>query len=116
MDVQLTEEQMAIDKNVRQVCAEFDDQYWTDCEENGRFPSEYYESMARHGWLGITMPEDVGGAGLGVTEAGIMMHAATSSGGGYSAASAIHINLFGPHSIVVHGSREQKQRWLVPLV
>jgi acyl-CoA dehydrogenase len=44
------------------------------------------------------------------------MHAATSSGGGYSAASAIHINLFGPHSIVVHGSPEQKQRWLVPLV
>jgi len=116
MDMQLTEEQAAIDTSVRQICAEFSDQYWTDCEEESRFPIEYYRRMAEGGWLGITMPEEVGGAGLGVTEAAIMMHAATSSNGGYSAASAIHINLFGPHSIVVHGTPEQKQRWLVPLV
>jgi len=116
MDMNFSEEQQAIDKSVRQVCAQFDDQYWTDCEENIRFPSEYYRAMAESGWLGITMPEELGGAGLGVTDAAIMMHAVTSSGGGYSAASAIHINLFGPHSIVVHGSSEQKQRWLVPLI
>jgi acyl-CoA dehydrogenase len=116
MDMQLSEEQTAIDASVRQICASFDDQYWTDCEENSRFPVEYYDLMAKNGWLGITMPEEVGGAGLGVTEAAIMMHAATSSGGGYSAASAIHINLFGPHAIVVHGTPEQKQRWLVPLI
>ena len=72
--------------------------------------------MADQGWLGITMPEDVGGANLGVTEAAIMMHACTMSGGGYSAASAIHINLFGPHAIVVHGTPAQKQRFLTPLV
>lgn len=116
MDMNFSEEQKAIDKSVRQVCAQFDDQYWTDCEENSRFPSEYYRAMAESGWLGITMPEELGGAGLGVTDAAIMMHAVTSSGGGYSAASAIHINLFGPHSIVVHGSPDQKQRWLVPLI
>ncbi|MFT6773138.1 MAG: acyl-CoA dehydrogenase [Paracoccaceae bacterium] len=116
MDIQLSEDQKSIDKGVRQVCAAFDDQYWTDCEEEARFPEEYYRLMAQNGWLGITMPEEVGGAGLGVTEAAIMMHACTSSGGGYSAASAIHINLFGPHSIVVHGTTEQKQRWLTPLV
>jgi acyl-CoA dehydrogenase len=95
MDMQLTEQQQAIDKSVRQICAGFDDNYWTDCEENSRFPIEYYNAMATHGWLGITMPEEVDGAGLGVTDAAIMMHAATSGGGGYSAASAIHINLFG---------------------
>ena len=116
MDMRLTDEQEAIDRSVRQICAEFDDQYWTDCEENSRFPVEYYKLMAQNGWLGITMPEAVGGSNLGVTEAAIMMHAATSSGGGYSAASAIHLNLFGPHAIVVHGTPEQKQRWLTPLV
>ncbi|WP_460451043.1 acyl-CoA dehydrogenase family protein [Alsobacter sp. SYSU BS001988] len=116
MDIQLSDDQKAIDASVRQICASFDDDYWTECEEEARFPSEYYALMAQNGWLGITMPEEVGGAGLGVTEAAIMMHAATSSGGGYSAASAIHINLFGPHAIVVHGSPEQKQRWLTPLV
>jgi acyl-CoA dehydrogenase len=72
--------------------------------------------MAAAGWLGITMPEDLGGAGLGVTEAAVMMHAVSSSGGGQSAASSIHINLFGPHAIVVHGTPEQKKRWLTPLI
>ena len=116
MDMELSDEHKAIDLSVRQVCSGFSDQYWTDCEEESRFPHEYYAAMAQGGWLGITMPEDLGGAGLGVTEAAIMMHAATSSGGGYSAASAIHINLFGPHAIVVHGTTEQKARWLPPLI
>ena len=52
MDMQLSEDQKAIDENVRQLCREFDDQYWTDCEENSRFPMEYYTLMASAGWLG----------------------------------------------------------------
>ena len=116
MDFALTEQQTAIDEGVRKVCAGFDDAYWTECEEQRRFPSEYYDAMAAGGWLGITMPEALGGSGLGVTEAAVMMQAATSSNGGYSAASAIHINMFGPHAIVVHGTPEQKERWLRPLI
>ncbi len=116
MDFQLTEQQVAIDEGVRKVCAGFDDAYWTECEEKARFPHEYYQAMAEGGWLGITMPEELGGSGLGVSDAAVMMHAATSSNGGYSAASAIHINMFGPHAIVVHGTPEQKARWLVPLI
>lgn len=116
MDIRLTDEQKAIDESVRRICRQFSDEYWTRCEEETRFPEEYYQAMASAGWLGITMPVELGGAGYGVTEAAIMMHAATSSNGGYSAATAIHVNLFGPHSIVVHGTAEQKQRILVPLL
>lgn len=116
MDIALTEEQAAIDVAVRRICSGFSDEYWTGCEAELRFPEEYYQAMAKAGFLGITMPEELGGSGLGVTEAAIMMHAASSSGGGYSAASAIHINLFGPHAIVVHGSAAQKQRFLTPLI
>lgn len=116
MDIRLTEEQKAIHDSVARLCSQFSDQYWTQCEEEVRFPEEYYQAMAAAGWLGITMPVALGGAGLGVTEAAIMMHAATSSNGGYSAATAIHVNLFGPHAIVVHGSEEQKKRILVPLL
>ena len=116
MDFQFTEQQIAIDEGVRKVCAAFDDQYWTECEEHARFPEEYYSAMAQGGWLGMTMPEELGGSGLGVTEAAVMMQAATSSNGGYSAASAIHINMFGPHAIAVHGTAEQKERWLKPLI
>ena len=116
MDFELTEQQVAIDEGVRRVCSGFDDAYWTECDENARFPDEYYRAMAEGGWLGMTMPEELGGSGLGVTEAAVMMQAVTSSGGGYSAASAIHINMFGPHAIVVHGTPEQRARWLPPLI
>ncbi|HKR47771.1 MAG TPA: acyl-CoA dehydrogenase family protein [Paraburkholderia sp.] len=116
MNFALSELHQEIDANVRKVCAGFSDEYWTECEEQSRFPQEFYAAMAAAGWLGITMPEELGGSGLGVTEAAVMMHAVTSSGGGYSAASTLHINLFGPHAIVVHGTPEQKRRWLVPLI
>ena len=72
--------------------------------------------MADGGWLGITMPEEYGGSGLGVTEAVIMMHEVASHGGGMAAASTVHINLFGPHPIVVHGTPEQKARWIPRLI
>jgi acyl-CoA dehydrogenase len=116
MEIALNELQLEIDASVRKVCAQFPDAYWDECDENSRFPEEFYAAMATAGWLGITMPTELGGAGLGVTEAAIMMHAVSSSGGAQAAASSIHINLFGPHAIVVHGTAEQKKRWLTPLI
>lgn len=116
MDISLTEDQLAIDESVRRICAGFDDEYWSSCEENRRFPEEFYQAMASAGFLGITMPVELGGSGLGVTEAALMMHAVASGGGGQSAASSLHINLFGPHAIVVHGTPEQKKRFLEPLI
>jgi acyl-CoA dehydrogenase len=62
------------------------------------------------------MPEEYGGSGLGVTEAMVMMSEVARHGGGMTAASAIHINLFGPHPIVVHGTAEQKARWVPRLI
>ena len=116
MDISLSDEHRAIDENVARICARFDDAYWTDCDQTPRFPEEFYRAMAEAGWLGITMPVELGGAGLGVTEAAIMMHAVARGGGGFGAASAIHVNLFGPHAVVVHGTEEQKKRWLTPLI
>lgn len=116
MDFELSADQLAIQESVRAIAARFNDEYWTSAEQNERFPEEWYRAMAEGGWLGITMPEEFGGANLGVLEAAIMMNAVCAGGGGYSAASAIHINLFGPHPIVVFGSPEQKMRWLPPLI
>ncbi|MAZ01956.1 MAG: acyl-CoA dehydrogenase [Sneathiella sp.] len=116
MDFTLTEEQHAIVENVAALCARFDDNYWREKDRTGDFPFDFHAAMAKDGWLGITMPEEYGGAGLGVVEAALMMHTVAKSSGGMSAASAIHINIFGPHPIVVFGSDEQKNRWLPPLI
>ncbi len=116
MDFSLTDEQEAIRENVAALCSKFDDEYWRNRDQTGEFPDDFHRAMADAGWLGITMPEEYGGAGLGVTEAAIMMHTVANSSGGMSAASAIHINIFGPHPIVVFGNEDQKQRWLPPLI
>ncbi|MFT6559189.1 acyl-CoA dehydrogenase family protein [Sneathiella sp.] len=116
MDFSLSEEQEAIRDNVAALCSRFDDAYWRDRDRTGEFPNDFHKAMADAGWLGITMPEEYGGAGLGVTEAAIMMHEVAKSSGGMSAASSIHINIFGPHPIVVFGNDEQKNRFLPPLI
>lgn len=116
MNIDLTQEQQAIREGVKKIVDRFDDGYWSACDEDKRFPHEFHRAMADGGWLGITMPPELGGAGLGVTEAAIMMHAVSSGPGGYSAASALHLNLFGPHAVVVFGTPEQKQRMLTPLI
>ena len=110
------EERQAIRDGVRAVVTQFGDDYWLERDEDGRFPFEFHKAMADGGWLGITMPEDYGGSGLGVTEAAIMMHEVASHGGGMAAASSVHINLFGPHPIVIKGTDAQKRRWAPRLI
>ncbi|SEJ83396.1 Acyl-CoA dehydrogenase fadE12 [Marinovum algicola] len=106
----------SIRDGVRGVVSKFDPDYWLERDDDGKFPHEFHKAMADAGWLGITMPEEYGGAGLGVTEAAIMMHEVASYGGGMAAASTVHINLFGPHPVVVFGTKEQKSEWIPRLV
>lgn len=106
----------AIREGVRLVVTRFGDDYWLARDNDGVFPHAFHRAMAEAGWLGITMPKAFGGAGLGVTEAAVVMHEVASHGGGMTAASTVHINLFGPHPIVVQGTSEQKARWVPRLI
>ena len=101
---------------VRTICDRFDDRYWSEKDRTHSFPYEFATAMAEGGWLGIAMPEDYGGAGLGVTEAAIMMQEVGHSAGAFAACSTIHINIFGLHSIVKHGTVAQKRAWLPDII
>jgi acyl-CoA dehydrogenase len=116
MDFELSAEQAQIREEVLRICARFDETYWLERDRSGTFPEDFYRAMADGNWLGIAMPEEYGGAGLGITEAAIMMQAVAESGACMSGASAIHINIFGLHPVVVHGTAEQKRRMLPPLI
>ena len=109
MDFILSEEQRAIEDGINQIMQEFTDDYWLEKDKNGGFPEEFYCAMANGGWLGISFPEDVGGTNLGITSAAVMMRAIACSSGGMQAASAIHMNIFGPKAIAIFGTEEQKQ-------
>jgi acyl-CoA dehydrogenase len=116
LDFAFTPEQRSIRDAIVRLCEPFDAQYWLERDRNGGFPDDFHAAIARDGWLGIAMPEAYGGAGLGITEAAVMMQAVSESGAGFSGASAIHMNIFGLNPVVVFGSEEQKARWLPPLI
>ena len=116
MDFRLTEDQLAIRAALEEICRPFDDDYWLRKDRDGGFPEDFYRAIAGAGWLGIAMPTEYGGAGLGIAEAALMMETVSGSGAGLSGASAIHMNVFGLHPVVVHGSDEQKRRWLPPII
>jgi acyl-CoA dehydrogenase len=115
MDFRLTAAQQAIRDGVAALAARFDDAYWLAKDREGGFPHEFHRVVADAGYLGICIPEEYGGSGLGITEATLMMEAIAASGAGMSGATAVHLNIFGLHPVVVHGTPEQKARMLPPI-
>jgi acyl-CoA dehydrogenase len=116
MDFATPPQHEAIRAAIARICEKFDDRYWLDRDTDGVFPQAFHQAMAADGWLGICIPEEYGGSGLGVSEAAIMMRAIAESGAGMSGASAVHINVFGLNPVLVFGTEEQKRRMLPPMV
>jgi acyl-CoA dehydrogenase len=116
VDFSFTEDQQSIRDAVLEHCVRFSDGYWLERDRDGVFPHDFHKSMAESGWLGVAMPEAVGGAGLGITEAAIMMQAVAESGGGMTAASSIHLPVFGMQPVVLFGTEEQQQRMIPPIL
>jgi len=116
MDFALSDNQESIKDVVAKICARFDDAYWLKKDKEGGFPFDFHKALADAGWLGICIPEEYGGSGLGITDAAIMMRTISESGAGMSGASAVHMNVFGLNPVVVFGSKEQCQRMLPPII
>jgi acyl-CoA dehydrogenase len=116
MDFALSDDQSAIRDSVTKLAARFDADYWRRRDAEGAFPVDFHRAFAEAGWLGIAMPAAYGGAGLGILEAALLMMSVAESGAGFSGCSAIHMNIFGLHPVVVFGNEEQKRRFLPPLI
>src|SRR5260370_18310041 len=108
MDFELTEAQDEIVRQVRALCANFPDEYWREHDRRAEFPHDFYNAVARAGYLGVAIPEEYGGSGLGITEAALVMREIASSGGAMAAASSVHLSIFGVSPPVFHCLEEQK--------
>jgi acyl-CoA dehydrogenase len=115
MNFAMTESQEEIKDAIVKICRKFEDAYWLAIDGEGRFPHDFHEALAEAGWLGICIPERYGGAGLGISEAAIMMRAIAESGAGMTGASSIHVNIFGLNPVVVFGNDNQRDRMLRPM-
>lgn len=112
MDFELTEDQVLLRAAVAELARKFDDRYWMTRDEAKEFPDEFYDAFAQAGWLGITIPEEYGGLGLGITEASLLLEEIAASGAGLNGASSMHLSIFGMQPVVRHGSDELKARTL----
>lgn len=97
---------------MRSLCGRFPDEYWAERDEKHEFPWDFYDAVVKGGWLGLTIPEEYGGGGLGVTEASIVEREIAASGAGMGGCSSVHIGIFGFEPILHHASEDLKQRFL----
>jgi len=116
MDFLVTQQQRDVRDLAEHICDAFDESYWLAKDESGEFPEEFYRAVADAGLLGIAMPEEYGGSGLGIAEAAVLMQTIAESGACMSGASSIHMNIFGLNPVVVFGSDAQRRRMLPPLI
>ncbi|MBL8382796.1 MAG: acyl-CoA/acyl-ACP dehydrogenase [Burkholderiales bacterium] len=116
MSVDFTAEQLQIRDGVARLCERFGDAYWLARDDDGRFPEEFCRAIADHGYMGIAIPTEYGGSGLGITEAALLMQAISQSGAGNGGVSSVSIGIFGINPVVRFGTEEQKRRMLPPLI
>ncbi|QHE73434.1 acyl-CoA dehydrogenase family protein [Rhodococcus sp. WAY2] len=112
MHFELTSEQRELRAGARELARSFSDDYWAERDEKCEFPWEFYETFAKSGWLGIAIPEQYGGGGLGIFEASLLLEEIAASGAGMNGCSTMHLTIFGLNTIVKHGSEELRQEIL----
>jgi len=101
-----------IRETVAALCSRFDDDYWSACDSEHRFPWDFYHEMAAGGWIGIAIPEQYGGGGRGIVEAAAVLEEVAASGACMNGASALHMSIFGMQPVILYGSDEMQQRFL----
>lgn len=104
-----TEEQLTVRDAIQKICAQFPNEYWQEHDQTETDPKELHAALAKDGWLGIALPEELGGAGLGISEATMMLQTITQSGAGMAGAQSIHANVYATQPLAKFGSKEQLQ-------
>ncbi|KAL2410795.1 hypothetical protein ABEF95_002415 [Exophiala dermatitidis] len=104
-----TEEQLTVRDAIQKICAQFPNEYWQQHDQTETDPKELHAALAADGWLGIALPEEFGGAGLGISEATIMLQTISQSGAGMAGAQSIHANVYATQPLAKFGNKEQLQ-------
>src|SRR5690348_17218009 len=94
---------------VAELCRTFPDSYWRELDARRGYPEEFVQALTRAGYLATLIPEAYGGAGLGITEAAIILEEIHRSGGN---AAACHAQMYIMGTLLRHGSAEQKKHYL----
>ncbi len=113
MDFDLTKEQQMIVQSASEIAKKFGPEYWYEREVDQIFPDDFLQTLGETGILGLGIPEEYGGSGMGLTEAVVAIDELGSAGGGLAPAICfVFFVVFGGMSILHHGNEEQKKKYL----
>ena len=110
------QDQLEVREAVAKICSNFPDEYWAKRDESGVYPHELHTALARDGWIGIALPEELGGAGLGISEATMMLQTISQSGAGIAGAQSIHANVYATQPVAKFATEDQQKRMLSRLI
>ena len=111
-----SEEQLDVREAISKICVNYPDDYWAAHDESGEYPHELHAALAKDGWIGIALPEDLGGAGLGISEATMMLQTISQSGAGIAGAQSVHANVYATQPVAKFATAEQRMRMLPRLI
>jgi acyl-CoA dehydrogenase len=111
-----TENQLMVREAVNQICAKFPNTYWQERDQTQTDPTDFHAALAASGWLGIALPESLGGSGLGISEATIMMQTIAESGAGMAGAQAIHANIYATQPLAKFGTQAQLEETIPNII
>jgi len=111
-----SQEQLDVREAVAKICSNYPDEYWAERDETGEYPHELHAALAKNGWIGIALPEDLGGAGLGISEATMMLQTISQSGAGIAGAQSVHANVYATQPVARFATANQKKAMLRRLI
>src|SRR5467141_1944258 len=105
----LTDEQRALEKGVTEICKRFPGEYWRELDARREYPEKFVNELTEAGYLAALIPQEYGGAGLGIREGGLILETINYSGGN---AGACHAQMYIMGTVLRHGSEQQKNMYL----
>ena len=111
-----SESQLQVKEAISRICSRFPDDYWAARDQDERYPHELHAALAKDGWIGIALPEDLGGSGLGISEATMMLQTVSQSGAGIAGAQTVHANVYATQPVAKFATESQKKVMLPRLI
>lgn len=111
-----TEEELTVRDSIFKIMEKFPHEYWTERDQTQEYPHELHAALARDGWIGIALPEDLGGGGLGISEATMMLQTIAEAGGALAGAQSVHANIYATQPLTKFCTKEQRGRFLSKII
>ena len=111
-----TDTELEVRNAIFKIMEDFPNEYWSERDQNQEYPHELHKTLARDGWIGIALPQDLGGGGLGISEATMMLQTIAEAGGALAGPQSVHANVYATQPLMKYCTKDQRERFLSKII